>query len=61
VNVFTGKLFEIICVSRRLSSVLILVDLRHLLMVCRQLGSRMKKSVVLVEESGSMTRGECFG
>ncbi len=31
-----------------------LEDLRYLLMVCRQLGSRMKKSVVLVEVAGVM-------
>ncbi len=44
----------IICISRRLSSVLMLVDLRYLLMVCRQLGSRMKKSLVLVDVTGSV-------
>jgi hypothetical protein len=40
VKAFTGKLFVIICLSRRLSSVLTLEDLRYLLMASRQLGSR---------------------
>ncbi len=47
----------IICISRRsigLSSVLVLKDLRYLLMVSRQLGSRIKKSVVLVGVGGIM-------
>ncbi len=54
VNTFTGNLLVIICMSRRLSSVLILENFRHLLMVCRQLGSGMKKSVVFVDVSGSV-------
>ena len=49
VKTFTGKLLVMICMSRCLSSVLTLEDFRYLLMVCRQLGSRMKKSVVFVE------------
>ena len=51
---FTGKLFVIICMSRRLSSVCTLEDLRYLLRSCRQLGSRMKKSVVFVDVTGSV-------
>jgi hypothetical protein len=43
-----------ICISRRLSSVLSLEDFRYLLMACRQLGSRIKKSVVFVEVTGTM-------
>ena len=43
-----------ICMSRCLSSVLTLEDFRYLLMACRQLGSRMKKSVVFVEVAGVM-------
>ena len=43
---FTGNLLVIICMSRRLSTVRTLEDLRYLLRSCRQLGSRMKKSVV---------------
>jgi hypothetical protein len=54
VKAFTGNLLVIICMSRRLSSVLMLEDFRYLLMSCRQLGSRMKKSVVLVEVAGVM-------
>ena len=54
VKAFTGKLFVIICISRLSSSVLILEDLRYLLMACRQLGSLMKKSVVLVDVTGVM-------
>ena len=54
VNTFTGNLLVIICMSRRLSSVLILEDFRYLLMACRQLGSRMKKSVVFVDVTGSV-------
>ena len=46
VKAFAGKLLVMICISRRLSSVLSLEDFRYLLMACRQLGSRMKKSVV---------------
>jgi hypothetical protein len=60
VNVFTGKLFVIICMSRRFSSVLMLEDLRYLVMVCRYLGSRMKKSVVLVDVF-SVGGGTCLG
>ena len=41
VKAFTGTLFVIICISRRLSSVFVLEDLRYLPMACRQLGSRM--------------------
>ena len=52
VKAFTGKLLVMICISRRLSSVLVLEDFRYLLMACRQLGSRIKKSVVLVEVAG---------
>ena len=54
VKTFTGKLLVMICMSRRLSSVLMLEDFRYLLMACRQLGSRMKKSVVFVEVAGTM-------
>ena len=54
VKAFTGKLLVMICMSRRLSSVLALEDFRYLLMACRQLGSRMKKSVVFVEVAGTM-------
>jgi hypothetical protein len=54
VKAFTGKLLVMICISRSLSSVFILEDFRYLLMACRQLGSRMKKSVVLVEVAGVM-------
>ena len=52
VKVFAGKLLVMICISRRLSSVLSLEDFRYLLMACRQLGSRIKKSVVFVEVAG---------
>ena len=52
VKAFTGKLLVMICISRRLSSVLTLEDFRYLLMACRQLGSRIKKSVVFVEVTG---------
>ena len=51
---FTGNLFVIICMSRRLSTVRTLEDLRYLLRSCRQLGSRMKKSVVFVDVTGSV-------
>ena len=54
VKAFTGKLLVMICISRRLSSVLVLEDFRYLLMACRQLGSRIKKSVVLVEVAGTV-------
>ena len=54
VKAFTGKLLVMICMSRCLSSVLTLEDFRYLLMACRQLGSRMKKSVVFVEVAGIM-------
>ena len=54
VKAFTGKLLVMICMSRRLSSVLTLEDFRYLLMACRELGSRMKKSVVFVEVAGTM-------
>jgi hypothetical protein len=54
VKAFTGKLLVMICMSRCLSSVLMLEDFRYLLMACRQLGSRMKKSVVFVEVDGVM-------
>ncbi len=54
VKAFTGKLLVMICISRRLSSVLMLEDFRYLLMTCRQLGSRIKKSVVFVEVAGVM-------
>ena len=52
VKAFAGKLLVMICISRRLSSVLSLEDFRYLLMACRQLGSRIKKSVVFVEVAG---------
>ena len=61
VNTFTGNLLVIICMSRRLSSVLILEDFRYLLMACRHLGSRMKKSVVLVEVTGVMGTYDSVG
>ena len=54
VCVFTGKMLVIICMIRRLSSVRTLEDLRYLLRACRQLGSRMKKSVVFVDVAGSV-------
>ena len=54
VKAFTGNLLVIICISRRLSSVFVLEDLRYLPMACRQLGSRMKKSVVFVDVIGSV-------
>jgi hypothetical protein len=54
VYVFTGKLLVIICMSRRLTSVLILEDFKYLLITSRQLGSRMKKSVVFVDVSNSV-------
>ena len=54
VNVFTGNLLVIIWMRCRLSSVLIFEDFRYLLMDVRQLGSRIRKSVVLVEVSGSV-------
>ena len=38
-----------------------LEDLRYLLMSCRQLGSLMKKSVVLVEVAGVMGAYESVG
>ncbi len=52
VKTFTGKLLVMICLC--LSSVLSMEDFRYLLMACRQLGSRMKKSVVFVEVTGTM-------
>ncbi len=52
---FTGKLLIIICMSLRLSSVRVLEYLRYLLMACRQLGSRMKMSVVFVDVAGSVS------
>ena len=61
VKAFTGKLLVMICMSRRLSSVLALADFRYLLMVCRQLGSRMKKSVVFVEVAGTMGAYDSVG
>ena len=61
VQTFTGNLFVIICISRRLSSVFVLEDLRYLLMACRQLGSLMKKSVVLVEVAGVMGAYDSVG
>jgi hypothetical protein len=54
VKAFTGKQLVMICMSRRLSSVLMLEGFRYLLMTCRQLGSRMRKSVVFVEVTGVM-------
>jgi hypothetical protein len=54
VKAFTGKLLVMIWSSRRLSSVLLLEDFRYLLMASRQLGSRIKKSVVFVEVAGTM-------
>ena len=54
VKAFTGKLLVMIWSSRRLSSVLSLEDFRYLLMAFRQLGSRIKKSVVFVEVAGTM-------
>ena len=48
VKVFTGKLLVMICMSRCLSSVLTVEDFRYLLMACRQLGSRIKKSRVCI-------------
>jgi hypothetical protein len=54
VKAFTGNLLVMICMSRCLSSVLTLTDFRYLLMACRHLGSRMKKSVVFVEVAGTM-------
>jgi hypothetical protein len=53
VKTFTGKLLVMICISRCLSSVLTLEDFRYLLMAYRQLGSRIKKSVVFVEVTGT--------
>ncbi len=53
VKAFAGKLLVMIWISRRLSSVLSLEDFRYLL-ACRQLGSRIKKSVVFVEVAGTM-------
>ena len=50
-----------ICMSRCLSSVLMLEDFRYLLMACRQLGSRIKKSVVLVEVAGVMGAYDSVG
>ena len=61
VKAFTGNLLVMICMSRRLSSVLTLEDFRYLLMACRQLGSRMTKSVVLVEVAGVMGAYESVG
>ncbi len=52
VKAFTGKLLVMICMSR--CSLLMLEDFRYLIMACRQLGSRMKKSVVFVEVAGVM-------
>ena len=54
VKAFAGKLLVMIWISRRLSSVLSLEDFMYLLMACRQLGSRIKKSVVFVEVAGIM-------
>ncbi len=54
VKTFTGNLLVMLCMSRCLSVVLTLEDFRYLLMVCRQMGSRMKKSVVFVEVAGTM-------
>ena len=54
VKAFAGNLLVMIWISRRLSSVLSLEDFRYLLMTCRQLGSRIKKSVVFVEVTGTM-------
>jgi hypothetical protein len=50
VNVFTGKMLVINWRSRCLSSFFLFEDL---LMTDRKLGSRIGKSVVLVEVSGS--------
>ncbi len=61
VKAFTGKLLVMICISRRLSSVLSLEDFRYLLMACRQLGSRIKKSVVFVEVAGIMGEYDVVG
>ena len=61
VKAFTGKLLVMIWNSRRLSSVLLLEDFRYLLMACRQLGSRMKKSVVFVEVAGTMRAYDVVG
>ena len=60
-NAFTGKLLVMIWISRRLSSVLSLEDFRYLLMACRQLGSRIKKSVVFVEVAGIMGEYDVVG
>ena len=54
VKAFVGNLLVMIWISRCLSSVLSLEDFRYLLMTCRQLGSRIKKSVVFVEVAGTM-------
>ncbi len=58
---FAGKLLVMICISRRLSSVLSIEDFRYLLMACRQLGSRIKKSVVFVEVTGIMGEYDTVG
>ncbi len=51
---FTGNLFGKLWMIHRLSSVLGVEDLRNLLMTFRQMGPRIRKSVVLVEVSGSV-------
>ena len=61
VKAFAGKLLVMIWISRRLSSVLSLEDFRYLLMACRQLGFRMKKSVVFVEVVGTMGEYDVVG
>ena len=61
VKAFAGKLLVMICISRRLSSVLSLEDFRYLLMACRQLGSRIKKSVVFVEVAGIIGEYDVVG
>ena len=61
VKAFAGKLLVMIWISRRLSSVLSLEDFRYLLMACRQLGSRIKKSVVFVEVTGTMGEYDVVG
>ena len=61
VKAFTGKLLVMICMSRCLSSVLMLDDFRYLLMACRQLGSRINKSLVLVEVAGVMGEYDSVG
>ena len=61
VKAFAGKLLVMIWISRRLSSVLSLEDFRYLQMACRQLGSRIKKSVVFVEVAGTMGEYDVVG